>query len=225
VEPTPQAQETKETEIELPGLRVNRAGRYVDVDATVCLDDGLLELIACTPGSREHESVITVAARPIHIHTALLLIGANSGNPPLARPLDDEQTRWEFLPARGDLIEVFLAWKNPDGSAVERSISDFITSREEATETARPIQQKPRFPGVFIFAGSQLGDPGRKPREYLADKSGNVISISTFGDEVLCLPEHHSQSNRELQWQIDPTHLPKLQSKVSLRLRLKSSKP
>jgi hypothetical protein len=46
-----------------------------------------------------------------------------------------------------------------------------------------------------------------------------VISIATFGDEVLCLPEVHSSENGALMWSIDPTHLPALGSKIILRLR------
>ncbi len=58
--------------IELPGLLINFQKRCVDLEATICLDAGLLELIACTKGSKEHESIVAVAARPMHIHTALL---------------------------------------------------------------------------------------------------------------------------------------------------------
>ena len=51
----------------------------MDVNATVCLREGLLELVACTQGSKEHESIVSIAGRPIHIHTALLLFGARPG--------------------------------------------------------------------------------------------------------------------------------------------------
>jgi hypothetical protein len=46
-----------------------------------------------------------------------------------------------------------------------------------------------------------------------------VISIATFGDEVLCLPEVHSSENGALMWSIDSTHLPAVSSKIILRLR------
>jgi len=45
----------------------------VDLKATVCLDDGFLELVARAEGSKEHESIVSVVGRPMHIHTALLL--------------------------------------------------------------------------------------------------------------------------------------------------------
>ncbi len=45
----------------------------VDLEATVCLDNGFLEFLACAEGSEEHESIVSVVGRPMHIHTALLL--------------------------------------------------------------------------------------------------------------------------------------------------------
>ena len=65
----------------LPGLVVDFQKRCVDIEATICLDEGMLELIACTKETKEHESIVTITARPMHVHTALLLLGANNGNP------------------------------------------------------------------------------------------------------------------------------------------------
>ena len=49
--------------------------------------------------------------------------------------------------------------------------------------------------------------------------NGNVISISTFGDEVLCLSGNHVQENHALAWQINTDNIPDLGTKVTLRLR------
>jgi hypothetical protein len=215
-------QKTDGPALKLPGLTLNAKERCVDIEATICLDDGALELVACIKDSKEHESIIAVEALPIHIHTALLLLGAKNGNPPARRPLNEELTRWADLPPRGDLIDVFLEFKDATGKLTERPISDFIArSAEHAPEPGAGEDPPPRFPHTFIFAGSLLVDNGPGPKEYLADRSGHVISIATFGDELLCLPEVHSQDNGALMWRIDPTHLPKPGTKVTLRLRLK----
>jgi hypothetical protein len=205
--------------LKLPGLVINPTERCVDVEAAICLDQGALELIACTKDSKEHESIVAVEARPLHIHTALLLLGAKNGNPAMRRPINKERTQWVDIPPQGDPIEVFLVWKDPKGTVIERPIGDFMVRSDKADDDAATGQKKEKFPHTFLFAGSLLGDPGETPRKYLAEASGNVISISTFGDEVLCLPEVYSRDNGALEWQIDPTHLPKLRSKVTLRLR------
>jgi hypothetical protein len=184
-------------------------------------------LVASTKNGKVHESVIAVEARPVHIHTALLLLGARNGNPSMRQAVNKEQTRWIDIPPKGDLVEVFLEFKDATGKPIERPISDFITRNNDngggpATATSEP-REAARFPNTFIFAGSHLRANGDAPKDYLADMSGHVISISTFGDELLCLPEIHSQDNGSLMWRIDPTHLPKRDTKVTLRLRPKNA--
>ena len=82
-----------------------------------------------------------------------------------------------------------------------------------------------KFPtNTFLFAGSQLVAQEKGPRVYLSDRSGNVVSISSFGDELLCLPDVHSHQNQALVWKVNNKHLPKVGSKVTLRLRPKLKK-
>ncbi len=218
--------------VKLPGMVIDFEKRCVDLEATICLDKGFLELIACTKGSKEHESIVAVSARAMHIHTALLLLGANNGHPAMRKSVNEEKTRWVNAPPRGDPIDVLLVTKNKDGKAIERPISDFIVSSRERVDEVdgavitAPNPNKERgdakeasLPHKFLFAGSHLRDNGDGPRQYLADLSGNLISIATFGDELLCLPFHQSQENDALIWQVKPESLPKAGTKVTLRLR------
>jgi hypothetical protein len=96
--------------VNLPGLAINVQERCVDIEATTCLEHGMLELIACSKGSKEHESIVAVEARPMHIHTALLLLGANNGNPAMSRPVHDQGTRWVHVPPRGDPVDVYVQY-------------------------------------------------------------------------------------------------------------------
>lgn len=218
--------------IRLPGIEIDAEHGFVDVDAQVSLTEGLLELVACTKGTKEHEAVVRINATPIHVHTALLLIGARNGTPAMRKPINEEQTRWMHVRPSGDPIKVSLLIKNGDGKAVERPISDFIRRTEGdpympdlGYETNEPEdgEAKEAFPSTFVFTGSHLieGEEGNK--QYLADQSGHVITISTFGDEMLGLPDIQSRENGELVWEVDATHLPPLDTEVKLRLRLNRS--
>lgn len=232
--------------VKLPGLEIDFQKRCVDLDATVCLDQGFLELVACSKGSKEHESIVAIDARLMHVHTALLLLGANNGNPAMRKAVEDEKkTRWVHVPPQGDLIDVFLVTTVKDGKSIERPISDFIKRANdrvdevdgvviEAPTTAdlraaneRAGKKEERLPRSFVFAGSHLRSNGNGPRQYMADSSGHAISIATFGDELLCLLGIQSPENGALSWQIDSTHLPKVGTKVTLRLRpqLNDKKP
>lgn len=198
----------------LPGIEINLVERSVDVDANVCLHEGMLELIACRKGTKEHESIVTINAEAKHIHLGLLLLGAGAGNPAMIKRLDDSGNRWAEVPSRGDAIDVFLVFKDTADKLVEEPISRFLKGADGK-----------KFPShTFIFAGSRLVRNGDKPPKYACDSSGNVISIATFGDELLCLPGTHSEANSALEWKVDATRLPKVGSAVTLRLRPQTRK-
>lgn len=226
----PDAQKTLAAEeaikrLKLPGVKINLKERCIDVDSTISLEEGMLELIACTKDTKEHESIIVIDALPKHVHTALLLIGAKSGNPAMRKPIDDEGTRWIDVPPRGGAIGVFLVFENKDGKVVERPISDFIVPVDDGFDDGFDVgggegDKVTKFPTHnFLFAGSILHGEGPGPKKYLSDLSGNVISISTFGDELLCLPGIHGHANGELSWQVESKDLPEIGTKVTLRLR------
>ncbi|MAG93172.1 MAG: hypothetical protein CMJ48_05420 [Planctomycetaceae bacterium] len=221
VEPTPGKAATNPVRknVKLPGLVVNFRERCVDLESSVCLDQGFLELIACTKGSKEHESIVAIKAKPMHVHTALLLLGVHSGNPAMRRPIDAQGTRWINIPPKGDPVRVSLVFKGGKGKMTEHSISDFIARSEDNADEELDADEDAEFPNTFLFAGSLLRGDGPGPRKYLADHSGNVISIATFGDELLCLPDVQSHQNGALMWQVDATELPEVGSKVTLRLR------
>ncbi len=229
------AQKQKKTvrkSVKLPGLVIDIERCCVDLEAIVCLDNGLLELVACTQGSKEHESIVAVSARAMHIHTALLLLGADDGHPAIRKQVGGREKQWVSIPPQGDVVEVFLVTTTRGGKSVERPVSDFIIRSSQRVDevdgaviTAPEQNRKPgdvkneRFSHTFVFAGSHLRDNGSGPRQYLADLSGNVISIATFGDELLCLPFRETQQDNALMWRVKPESLPKVGTKMTLRLR------
>jgi hypothetical protein len=84
-----------------PGVTINVQERCVDVEGSVCLHRGGLELVACTKGTKEHESIVMIEAKPMHIHAALLLLGARPGSPATRKQWVDQPERWTDVPPRG----------------------------------------------------------------------------------------------------------------------------
>jgi hypothetical protein len=212
--------------LKLPGVKINLEQWTVDVDSRVCLREGLLELIACTKDTKEHESIIVVDAKPSHIHTALLLLGARPGSPATQRLIDKERGRYVSIPPSGNPVDVFLVFKNDKGLETEHPISDFITRSDQYNETGAPnddpkaAEAARKFPtDPFLFAGSILLPAENGPRRYVCDETGDVISISTFGNELLCMSGIHGQANESLAWQVVGDKLPPVDSKINLRLK------
>ena len=212
--------------LNLPGIKLNLKERCIDVNATVCLHEGLLELVACTKGSKEHESILSIAARPMHIHAAMLLIGAKPGTPAMRKARDEARTRWVSVEPAGDPISVSLVFPDSKGKPQEHPISKFISPAQPDEIGGVPTKKKlETFPASFLFAGSHLVENGPGPKKYVCEQRGNVISISTFGDELLCLPGIHGHQNDGLSWQVNPEGLPKIGKQVILRLRPKAKAP
>jgi hypothetical protein len=91
----------------LPGLTIDPAGRKVIAEGRVCLRDDVLEFVACSPGTKEHESLFVLGAQPKHLHLGLLLIGLRPGRP----------VRWvgdRFIPPAGDRVNIRVRWTDPE---------------------------------------------------------------------------------------------------------------
>lgn len=220
---SPQMQ-TALSKLAMPGVKINVEQWCVDVQASVCLRQGMLELIACTKDTKEHESIILVEAKPSHIHTALLLLHAKPGSPAMHRALDAEGTRFMPVEPNGGAVDVFLVIKDASGKETERPISDFIAAappEDEVGGAAPADAEKPaKFPThTFLFTGSVIHGEGNGPREYVCDQTGNVISLATFGDELLSLPGIHDPADSLRMWEANSETLPAVDSKVILRLR------
>jgi len=211
--------------LDLPGVTVNLETWSVDVDAQVSLRAGLLELVACIKDSKEHESVVAVNAKPSHIHTALLLIDAKAGSPAMRRIVGEgDAARSIDVQPRGGMVDVYLVIDTPDGKK-EFPINRFIKKASDEYFLGRPVEdpdKKPEFypTHTFMFTGSILVErEENQPRQYVADFSGNVISLVTFGDEMMGTPEIHDDSNEALLWEVHAEDLPELDTPVLLRLK------
>lgn len=210
--------------LELPGVKINVDEWCVDVDATISLREGFLEAIACIKDTKEHESVVAVQAKPSHIHTALLLLGADAGNPAMRKIVGEgEEARFIDLPPRGGLIDVYLVIDTPEGKK-EYPITEFVErGHDEYNYDGTPAEEPKKTELLpshsFMFTGSVLVEQDEGPRQYIADYSGNVITLVTFGDEMMSLPGIHDDSTGALMWQVRDKLLPELDAPVTLRLK------
>jgi hypothetical protein len=192
------------------GITVRPDDRVVEIEGWACLEAGWLEQIACAPRSREHESLVVVKARPSDVHAALLLAGFEHGAPGRWSYADGEIS---FTPPTGDRLEVRARYER-EGQTIEESIRSWIVD-------AGGI---PSFPGTpWVFAGSEEVEnpdwmgPGK---HYVADQTGSIIGLVTFGDEVVGFEEvlADQQSVQPLEWQVGIQRVPPVGTPVTLIL-------
>ncbi len=160
------------------GLRINYPAHQVEVDAKVCMRQGLLELFACSPNTREYESIIVVLARPLHVYQAMGLLGLTPGRPLRMLPTG------EIEPASGQPLELAVAW---DANGVHKEVP--IEAWLRRAKLSAPLEQQ-----TWVFAGSLRLDNGA----IAADEEGTVVAVVDFESAIVAIPRHHTASNPEL---------------------------
>lgn len=201
-----------------PHLRVDRKARVVEFDAVVPIDARTpdakgrhpliyLELIACTPDTREHESLVVTSAKPSHIHAALLLIGLEPGKPGAWTTRNREAV---LTPPTGDEVRVEFVTLDDEGKEHVSPAASWVRH----AQTNDPLPDR-----LFLFAGSRIVQ--RPAGEiYDADMSGTLIGLATFGTETLALPTVFSPEAAvdEPVWIADPENTPPRGTSVRVRL-------
>lgn len=206
-----------------PHVRVDLASGTVEFDGIVPIDAHDpqaprvdLELIACTPDTREHESLVVTRATASQVHAALLLAGLTPGTPG-AVEIGADGAR--MIEPRGPGVDIRLRWKDQNGVEREAGPADWVVSWKDGS---RPNLAR----GTFCFAGSRLvsrQDPrtGALAEVYDADGAGTLIGLATFGSETIAWRTVYSPDSAisDPQWTADRTSVPPYGTAVTVTLR------
>jgi hypothetical protein len=184
-----------------PGVRINWPKRQIEVDATVNMRKGPIELFACSPGAREHEAIVRIEARPTHLFQALGLIGITPGH-----PLRYNEETDKFEPASGDPVDITIRYPDDGRTRVEPIEAWMLEARQR-----QPIDRL-----SWIFTGSISDGQGN----IAADFEGTVIALVDFGTSLIGLPDRHSDSNDQLWLAPNTAAIPPLGTECELLFRL-----
>ncbi len=182
------------------GVRIDWQGLTVEVDAEVVLREGPLELLACSPNTREHESILRVPARPLHIYQAMGLIGLEPGGP-LA--YDEVRERWK--PAYGQSLELRVRC-GPNRGVPETPVQRWLLTMD-GKEVSERID--------WVFAGSESLDSGR----FAADQDGTVVCLVDFSSALIAVGALHSADNEQLWLRANPKTIPPRGTGCTLLIR------
>ena len=183
-----------------PGVRIDWTTRTVELDARVVLRRGPLELFACTPGTREHESIVTVRTGPAHIYQALGLIGLEPGS-----PVRFDRKRERYLPPTGEALEILVRYEK-DGlqrtAPIERWMTDVARRRQPES-----------IP--WVFAGSRVLDDGRLG----ARTDGTIVCVVDFGTALVAIGSLHTSDNEALWLAANTEEIPPVRTECTLLIR------
>jgi len=161
---TPPEAEAPPRFVRLGKVRAYVQEKRVEIDGAILLEPGvMIEVLACTPSGKIHETVMTCDAVPSHVHAALLLIGMKRG-----KPVDFQG---ENMTPTGDPVKVTVRWKEGDHERTVRA--------EDLLKNVKA--NKPMAHQYWVFCGS-VEDPQNEDTPYLADLAGNIIT--TYHDSA-----------------------------------------
>ncbi len=162
-----------------PGVMIDFARLQVEADAQVVLRQGMLELLACSPNTKEHESILRVNAKPSRIYQAMGLIGLQPG-----RPASWDEHAQKRVPPTGEKLSIAITWKTDRGTQRANAWDWLRTAGSNSAPSPRP----------WMFTGSVRDPDGR----LAVDRDGTVVTVVDFGSELIGLAEYHSAENADL---------------------------
>jgi len=194
------------------GVVVVPEEQVVRLRGWVCIEAGWLEQIACAPQSREHESLIVIESEPSQVHAALLSAGFTRGAP---GGWSFEHEELQFHPPTGAAVAVSVEYARNDGTLAEDPIRAWI--RDAAGEKAFPD-------APWVFGGSRIETnvPAMGAgQHYLADMTGSIIGLVTFGDEVLGFSRvlADQAAVQEPEWVVNTDRIPPVEQEVFVIIR------
>lgn len=182
-----------------PGVLIDWPARTVEVEAKVVLREGALELFACSPNTREHESILRVEAAPKDIFMALGLIGLTPGSP---AHYDPAQSAWRAPTGQRVRLEVQF---ERDGQAATVAAGDWMLD----VKTRKPPE------GVqWVFAGSRTFESGR----FGADADGTVVCVVDFDTALITVAGLHTADNEALWLEAHTDAIPPLGTPCVLKI-------
>ena len=196
-----------------PSITVDVAKRVIEIDGIVPVDchdeetpDVFLEVVACTPGTKEHEALVLTKAKPSQVHAALLSIGLEPGKPGRWAYDGTAVTRHE---PEGPEVTVEIVYENEAGETIVTDVREWIVD----------IETLERFEASWVFAGSRMVTY-REREFYDADGTGLVVGLTTFGSEVVACSEviSHEADVTEPSWIANRELVPAYKTAVKLRL-------
>jgi biopolymer transport protein ExbD len=191
----------------LPGIVVDTKAKEVRLEGMVCLQRGSLELLVCSAGTREHEAVVVVKAKPSHVTFALALLGLEPGTPAY------RTEGGAFCPPSGAVLDITARFKIEKGQGAARTT--------EVREV--PAWKLLRLCGAddgldraleWVYVGLAGPEDLRA-----SDREGTVVCLSNFSEAVIDVPFESTSVNADLLYEANPGVVPPPGTPVELVIK------
>ncbi len=183
-----------------PGVSIDWTHKTVEVGAKVVLKGGSIELLACSARTKEHESILVVKPRPLHVMQAMGLVGLEPGSPTRF----DAEKQQGTVPT-GERLSLFVRFR--DGDVEYTAPVEYWLREVKSGKSADPLP--------WVYSGSRnLGD-GR----FAADVDGTVAAVVDFSTSLISIGALHSADNEGLWLEANTEAIPPIGTDCTLLIR------
>jgi hypothetical protein len=183
--------------VEIGVVRLDKTQKSVTFPAFLNMDKGMIEYVIVTSTGKTHESLLRTDAQPMHIHLAMLLLGAK-GISTNTFPEDAKAA----IP--GDNVTIQMSWKDAAGVEKRFPPEDFIINQEAHAAATH---------GPWIYNGSRV-----LQGTFIAQQIGSIVSTMTDADALLNNPRTGHENDKI--WEIKSEGLPPLNWPIQVTFTL-----
>lgn len=176
-------------------VRIYPAEHALVVTGWVNQVSGPVELLACGPDGKTHESVFVLAANPLDLQTALLLLDLRPGTPPASLGKGTPQ---------GPALDLWVHWSSGPSNMQARAESFLLNLR-----TREPLPETP-----WLFSGSAV-DNGK----FMALMEESLVA--TFWDPWAIVNLPLACGARDDLLVVNTNTVPPLQTPVRIRFEVR----
>jgi hypothetical protein len=184
--------------------------------AVVNMTTGLVEYVLVTSTGKVHESLLRTDAEPLHIHTAMLLLGLKqSTNIENAAFFDAKQQ----IPGRKIKIELIVPGPELKARPVQTLLA-FASSKAQvqASEIAAWIYNGSRFAESVTASSPSTGTSPNSSRIFLAQREGSIVSL--IADPAALVNNPRPDRENDELWTLHTPEIPPVDTPVQIRFIL-----
>ncbi len=189
-----QVEKVSETKYRIGKVFIDTEKKEIELSGYVNMDSGLVELIACAPFGKVHESIFVWDVVPSHLQISLILLGLNYGG--------GVNVQGDSLLPKGDKVDVFISWKK-DGK--------FFDYRAEEC-AINVVENKPLEKISWIFSGSRVVNG-----IFMADVEKSLLT--TYRDPNTILDNPHSSGTNDAIFIANSQILPAKKTPIKIKLK------
>jgi hypothetical protein len=179
---------------QLGNIKIDSKNRVLTIPGKINMQKGMIELLACAPGGKTHETVVVMDVVPYHLQVALILLGLNY--------IGGLSVQGDTLTPKGDSVDVFVTWtKNGQDTTVRAE--DFAWDIPAGKSMAHT---------PWVFAGSKMYEG-----KYMADVEKSLIT--TYHDPFTILDNPLSTGRDDETYKVNDLLVPPKGTPVTITIK------